>query len=42
MVYFRKKFAEQVEGKVTIYAKSVIENSVFNKITIAALLKMRK
>lgn len=37
-----KRFAEQVEGKVTIYANSVIENSVFNKITIVALLENEK
>ena len=37
-----KRFAEQAEGKVTIYANSIIENSVFNKITIATLLKNEK
>lgn len=34
-----KRFAEDVEGRVTIYAKSTIENSVFNKITIPMLLE---
>jgi hypothetical protein len=36
------RFAEQVEGKVTIYASDIIENSVFNKITIPTLLKNEK
>lgn len=37
-----KRFAQGVQGKVTIYANSIIENSVFNKITIAALLENDK
>jgi hypothetical protein len=37
-----KRFAEEAKGKVTIYAKSIIENSVFNKITIATLLENEK
>jgi NAD+--asparagine ADP-ribosyltransferase len=37
-----KRFAEEVEGKVTIYSNSIIENSVFNKITIATLLENDK
>lgn len=37
-----KRFAEEVEGKVTIYSNSIIENSVFNKITIPTLLKNDK
>jgi len=37
-----KRFAEEVEGKVTIHANSIIENSVFNKITIATLLENDK
>lgn len=34
-----KKFAEDIKGKVTISANNIIENSVFNKITIPTLLE---
>lgn len=37
-----KRFAEGVEGKVTIHATSIIENSVFNKIVIPTLLENEK
>jgi hypothetical protein len=37
-----RRFAEEVKGKVTIYSNSIIENSVYNKITIATLLKNDK
>jgi len=37
-----KRFAKGVEGKVTIYANSIIENSVFNKISIVTLLENDK
>ncbi|MBU3102411.1 MULTISPECIES: hypothetical protein [Clostridium] len=36
------RFAKGVEGKVTIYANSIIENSVFNKISIVTLLENDK
>lgn len=34
-----KKFAQNIKGKVTITANTIIENSVFNKITIPTLLE---
>ncbi|WP_026881388.1 hypothetical protein [Clostridium akagii] len=34
-----QRFAEQAQGKVTVYANAIIENSVFNKISIETLLK---
>lgn len=37
-----KRFAESVEGNVQIHATSIIENSVFNKIVIPALLNNDK
>lgn len=37
-----KRFAEEVKGKVTIYANAIIENSVFNRITIKTLLENDK
>jgi len=37
-----KRFAEEVKGRVTIYLKSIIENSAFNKITMPTLLENEK
>lgn len=37
-----KRFAEQVEGKVTIKASNVVKDSVFDKITIPTLSKNLK
>lgn len=37
-----KRFADNVTGKVTIYAGNVLENSVFNKISIPTLLENDK
>jgi hypothetical protein len=37
-----KRFAEGVNGRVTIYSKSIVENSVFNKITMPTLLENEK
>lgn len=42
MVCIRKKELLKVAKEKTIYANSIIENSVFNKITTAALLENDK
>jgi hypothetical protein len=37
-----QRFAESAEGKVTIIANSVVEASVFEKVTIPALMSNKK